>query len=379
MRHAGMTNDAGYPSPASVSRDRLSVLRSQVLRSVVDGAADGPGELIAEAIGLSIDAFVASGANVGEAVTKVAPLLDKIGSREAHRHADPSRIHQSFKMANVAVQRGLVPVVGDLMTQDVLMQLRQDLMTYLAQLHKIAAAGFDRTFRLVSLTHDERLAQLRAIVFMGASPRNLGHLASAIGIEPGQRVTPLISIGHQLPEEIRNHPQVLLDDSGTMALLAVEWEPHLAEITFRGQAVLGPPATLAKCHDSVALARNAANLLREGTVIDDRLLVPSIDLLGELLVRGNQLLAELLIDKHLAPLEDLAPTRRLALAEILLLSLERGMPLNRIARELGIAAQTAHNRMNSLRVLLGNKLDDADERLELIVALRAALAGWRNI
>lgn len=378
MRHAGMTHDAGYPSPASVSRDRLSVLRSQVLRSVVDGAPDQTDEQIAEAISMSIEEFVASGANVAESVTKVAPLLDKIGSREARRRPDAGRLHQSFKMANVAVQRGLVHVVGDLITRDVLLELRQDLASYLAQLHKIAVTGFEQTQRLVSLSPEGQLAELRAIVFAGASPRFIDELATSLGVDLTQRVAPLISIHHELPEQIRNHPQVLVDNSGTMALLAVEWEPHLEHITFRSQAVLGPPSTIARCRDGVALARNAATLLREGTVIDPRPVVPSVDLLGDLLIRGNRLLTELLIDKHLAPLEDLNPARRLVLAEILLLSLERGMPLNRIARDLGIATQTAHNRMNALRLLLGDKLDDGDHRLEMMVALRAAMFRWRT-
>ena len=378
MRQLGLTHDACYPSPASVSRERLGVLRTQVAQSIVDGAAERPGTLVGEVIGTAIDAFVTSRANVGEAVTQVAPLLDKIGSREAHRHSDASRLHQSFKLANVAVQRGLAQVVGDLMTHDALMQLRQDLMAYLAQLHKIAIAGFDRTHRLVSLSHEERLAELRGIVFRGASIRDVDQLAATIGFDPDQRVTAIISVRHQLPPEILEHPQVLIDETGTMALLAEEWEPHLPAVAFRGQVVLGPPSIVATCHEGVVLARNAATLLREGTVVDDRIVVPSIDLLGELLVRGNRLLAELLIDKHLSPLETLAPARRMALAQILLISLERGLPLNRIARELGIAAQTAHNRMNALRSLLGAKLDDADQRLELIVALRAALLRWKK-
>lgn len=377
MSQVGSTHDASrYPSPASVSQDRLKILRSQVARSVVDGDAEGPGALIGDAIGVAIDAFVASRANVGEAVRQVAPLLDKIGCREALRHPDASRLHHSFKLANVAVQRGLMQVVGELMTHDTLMQLRQDLMIYLAQLHKIATAGYDRTFRFVSLTHDERLAELRAIVFLGAAPRDVDQLAATIGVDPGQRVTPIVSVQHVLPDEILNHPQVLIDNSRTMALLAEEWEPHLAAVPFHGQIVLGPPSTVAKCHDGVALTRNAATLLREGTVVDARTVVPSIDLLGELLVRGNRLLAELLVEKHLAPMETLAPARRLVLAEILLVSLERGIPMNRVARDLGIAAQTAHNRMNALRGMLGTKLEDSDQRLELIVALRAALSRW---
>lgn len=377
MRQLGLTHDASYPAPATVSRDRLSILRTQVARSVVNGADAGPGELIGEAVRASIEAFVASRANVGEAVTHVAPLLDKVGCREAHRHPDATRLHQSFKMANVAVQRGLVQVVGDLMTHDVLMQLRQDLMSYLAQLHKVAMAGYERTARLLALTPEDRLTELRAIAFRGASPRDVDQLGATIGFNPGQRVTPIISVRGRLPEEIHNHPQALIDDSGTMALLAEEWGRLLPAMTFEGQVVLGPSSTIGKSHEGVALARNAATLLREGTVSDARNVVPSVDLLGELLVRGNRLLAELLVDKHLSPLEALAPPRRLALAEILLISLERGIPLNRIARELGIAAQTAHNRMNSLRTLLGDKLDDADQRLELIVAVRAALNRWK--
>lgn len=376
MRQLGLTHDASYPEPASVSRERLSILSDQVLRSLRDGADEGPATLIDEAVRASVEAFVTSGAHIGEAVREVSALVDKIGCREAYRSSDASRLHESFQQANVAVQRGLDLAVGDIMTNDVMMLLRQDLMGYLAQLHKVAIAGFERTSRLMGLNDEDRLVELRSIVFRGTSARDVDQLASTIGFDPGQRVMAIISVRHELPASICNHPQILVDESRTMALMAEEWTSHLSSIPFRGQVVLGPAATVVRSFEGVALARNASALLRDGTVVDDRIIVPSIDLLGELLVRGNRLLAELLIDKHLSPLEALPPGRRLALAQILLISLERSQSVNRIARDLGLAAQTAHNRMNSLRSMLGPKLDDADQRLELIVAVRAALNRW---
>jgi hypothetical protein len=103
-----------------------------------------------------------------------------------------------------------------------------------------------------------------------------------------------------------------------------------------------------------------------------------LDLLGDLVVNGSQLLAELAIDKHLGRLGTLTPSRRLALAELTLGALEAGTSLDQVARQLGIPRQTAHSRMKTVRKIFGDALHDPTQRLELIVALRAVLPRWRG-
>lgn len=376
MNNRGDSHLADYPEPSHLSRQRLNVLRARVTKSVVGSSPGATAGLINELIQTAIEAFICSRGDVHGAVKKVAPLAHRAGVREASRHPDPSRIDQSFKLASVAVQRGLPIVVGDLMTRDSLQKLRQDLAAFMNQLYRIARAGFDRTIRVAAMSQDDCLAELRAVAFKGAAARDVDQMAAAAGLDPSARFVSVVAVYAPLPDSLREHPQTLMDDSSMQALIPEDWDQSIVAEVTQTQVVLGPPSALGKAYEGVVLTSSAASILRDGAVLTTRDVIPSTDLLGELLVRGNPLLADLLVEKHLWPLESLPVQRRMALSEMLLLSLERGLPLNRVARDLGIASQTAHNRMKALRNLLGDKIDDADQRLELIVALRSARFRW---
>lgn len=376
MSNLGDSHLTDYPEPSHLSRHRLNILCERVSRSVVGSASGSTVALISEVIRSSVEAFVTSRGDVQRAVRQVAPLLHQVGIREAYRHPDSSRLEKSFQLASIAVQRGLPLVVGDLVTRDSLRTLRQDLAAYMNQLYRIARAGFDRTIRVTAMSQEDRLAELRAVAFRGASSPDTDHLAAAAGLDPKLLFTPIVAVHSALPVAIREHPHALVDDNAMQALIPDAWDLNTIAQAVQTQVVLGPPATLTKAYEGVVLTGNAASILRDGAVLDTRSVVPSTDLLGELLVRGNPLLAELLVTKHLSSMEDLPLSRRMALSEMLLVSLERGLPLNRVARELGVASQTAHNRMKALRQILGDKIDDADQRLELIVALRSARNRW---
>lgn len=378
MNHVGSPHLADYPEPSRVPRQQLDVLCGRIIGSVVDTSRASRSDLVDQVVRASVEAFVVSQGDMHRAVGQVAPLLYRLGAREAHRRSDCTRLEHSFQTAHVAVQRGLSRVTGGLITNDTLVQLRQDLVIYLGQLRIVACTGYHRTSQVLNMSQEERLAALHAIAFNGAAAQDVDQLTVSAGFDPSQRYVSVIAVHAMLPEAIRNHPHTLVDDTSTQALIPENWNMDIVARALVAQVVLGPPSTLPMAHEGVALARNAAALLREGTVVDGRIIVPSTDLLGELLVRGNRLLTELLVEKHLSEVEKLAPARRLDLGEILLLSLERGVPLNRVARELGLAGQTAHNRMKALRVLFGDKIDDADQRLEMIVALRSALERWRK-
>ncbi len=354
------------------------MLCGRVSSSIVDPSHSREAVLIAEVVRASIESFVASRGDLVTAVSDVAPLVHQAGVREGRRHPDPSRLDRSFQLAHVAVQRGLPLVVGELVTQDALTRLREDLMAYVTDLHRTARAGFERTARIQAMNQEQRLGPLRACAFHGHSVTDLDEIAGAAGFDPARPLAPIVSVEISLPVEIREHHEAIASEDGFEALVPEHWSLEAFANLLTGQVVMGPSVPLAGSHESITLARNAAALLRDGSVEDDRIIVPSTDLLGELLLRGNRLLGDLLIDKHLGPLERLSAGRRRVLVDVLLLSLERGLPVNRIARELGIAAQTAHNRMKLLRSLLGDKLDDADQRLELLVAVRAATGRWKK-
>lgn len=220
------------------------------------------------------------------------------------------------------------------------------------------------------------LANLRAIAFRGAPPRDVDEMASIAGLDPDIKYVPVVAVRSPLPPSLHRQPNTLVDKDGMQALVPDAWDLGSMAQLFQTQVVLGPASTLTKAHQGVVLTGSAATILRDGSVPDTRAVVPSTDLLAELLVRGNPLLAELLVTKHLQSMELLPLKRRMALSELLLLSLERGLPVNRVARDIGLPSQTAHNRMKALREILGEKLDNPDERLELMVAVRYARHRW---
>lgn len=373
-QHASM-----YPEPNHVPQQRLKVLGERVAQSIADTTPEAANHFVDAVIRTAIDTFVSNRGHVAQSVRQLAPLALQVGIREATESADHTRLEDAFKVANAAVQRGLPLVVGDMITRDALQHLRQDLVRYISQLYRIARNGYERTSKVVAMSQEERLTLLRAAIFNGATVVDIEQVAAVAGFNAKGRYWPLIAVHGELSESTRNLNDVLVSSDGSKALVPESREIREDAGAKATQVVYGPPTTLRGAHEAVVLASKAAALLHNDVASDQRRVVPVDDLLSELLVRGNPLLTDLLVRKHLAVMEELPVRRRLELSEMLLLSLERGIPLNRVARDLGIASQTAHNRMKSLRQLLGDKLDDADQRLELIVALRVARERWAGM
>lgn len=365
-----------YPEPSHLSRERLETLCTRVSHSISGSASEN--SALTRVIAESVDAFITHRGDVKQAVTCVGPTMFEIGVNEANRRKDNSRLGQWFQAASAATQHSLLIVVGDLVNKDVLQRLRQDLSIYLQHLHGIAQLGYERTTKVANMPQDQRLAKLREATFRGAPSRVVEQLASAAGIDPSISYTPIVAVKGKLAVGTASHSNTLVDVSGTQALVPSGWPPIATARITKTQVVAGPPVLLSEAFQAVSLTGNAATILRDGSVPDPRPVVPSSDLLGELLVRGIPLLAEMLVKKHLAALVAMGYERRMALSDILLVSLERGLPLNQVAREKGLATQTAHNRMKALRDVLGDKLDDGDQRLEMIVALRSARRRWEQ-
>lgn len=373
-----MTNrqNPDYPDPSRLSRERLDTLCSRVSHSI-SGSTTG-NTTLNQVIADSVEAFITHRGDVKQAVSCVGPVMFEIGVTEANRRNDSARLGEWFQAASAASQHSLSIVVGDLVNKDVLQQLRQDLSVYLHHLQGIALLGYERTTRVANMPQDQRLAELREATFRGAPSRIVDQLASAAGMDPSIPYMAVVAIRGNLAVGTASHPNTLVDLNGAQALVPAHWTPKALARIVKTQVVTGPPIPLAEAFQAVSLTGNAATILRDGSVPDPRAVVPSSDLLGELLVRGIPLLADMLVEKHLGPLIAMAYERRMALSDILLVSLERGLPLNGVAREKGLATQTAHNRMKVLRDALGDKLDDGDQRLEMIVALRSARRQWEK-
>jgi DNA-binding PucR family transcriptional regulator len=94
------------------------------------------------------------------------------------------------------------------------------------------------------------------------------------------------------------------------------------------------------------------------------------DHLTEIVLRRGQDALGRLGRLRLAPLSEIAVSRRKALADTLLTWLQT-RSISQTADQLHIHRQTARYRMNQLRAMFGPALDDPDIRFELELALRA--------
>jgi hypothetical protein len=136
-------------------------------------------------------------------------------------------------------------------------------------------------------------------------------------------------------------------------------------------AALGPTVTLGRAPHSLARARAAHALVGEGRLATTGLAVADEHLPALLLHGGDASLAADLATRALAPLEDLRPGPRARLTETLRAWLDHPGQVQRVAGELHVHPQTVRYRLAQLRELFGERLEDAETRFELALALRA--------
>jgi hypothetical protein len=124
-----------------------------------------------------------------------------------------------------------------------------------------------------------------------------------------------------------------------------------------------------------AAARSASRALAMLALVRDGRIAGPFSLAREhmpaLLVAADPELARDLASERLAPLADLAPGPRQRLEQTLRAWLDHQGRLQPIAAALHVHPQTVRYRVAQLRELFGERLEDADARFELALALRA--------
>jgi PucR C-terminal helix-turn-helix domain len=162
--------------------------------------------------------------------------------------------------------------------------------------------------------------------------------------------------------------------------LAIAWVPDPQAPGRRAQlesaldgapAALGPAVATERAALSLVRARAAHALALDGRVDDGPLVVADEHLPALLLHGGDGALATDLAARALAPLDDLRPGARARLRTTLRAWLDHPGQVTRVAGELHVHPQTVRYRVAQLRELFGERLEDADARFELALALRA--------
>jgi hypothetical protein len=137
-----------------------------------------------------------------------------------------------------------------------------------------------------------------------------------------------------------------------------------------GPLALGPAAAPGELAESWSLARAALRAALAGALPSSGLLRAE-DHLGALLLFQGGSLAGLIAGRRLGALDALTAKARARMLETALAFVRGQGNAVAVADRLGIHPQTARYRINRLRELLGDQLDDPDARFEIEVALRA--------
>jgi hypothetical protein len=134
-------------------------------------------------------------------------------------------------------------------------------------------------------------------------------------------------------------------------------------------AALGPTVALAASARSVEHAQRALDLNAAGLLADDGLIVAE-DHIAELVLQADPVLAREFACARLAPLAELRPGPRERLTVSLAAWLDCQGRVDETARTLDVHSQTVRYRLNQLREVFGDALDDPGARFELALALR---------
>ncbi|ALG15370.1 PucR family transcriptional regulator [Kibdelosporangium phytohabitans] len=178
---------------------------------------------------------------------------------------------------------------------------------------------------------------------------------------------------HQLPATALG-PEVLVDlESAEPCLVVAAPEIHVPRLAaeLRGRrAAIGPISPLPDARHSLRCARTALTMVQRGA-LPQQPITWCRDHLSTLLLLSDEFLAAQLVRRALAPFEELTEKQRDRLTATLHVWLGTSGSINDIAGKLDIHPQTVRYRIHQLTELLGDRLNNPAERLNLEIALRA--------
>ncbi|HWC22703.1 MAG TPA: helix-turn-helix domain-containing protein [Flexivirga sp.] len=169
----------------------------------------------------------------------------------------------------------------------------------------------------------------------------------------------------------RLDPEWLVVHVGDVVGWLVPWvagiEARLQRALGDVPAVVGPPVPVTDVRRSMRVARSARRLQDAGALPNRMIFVP--EHIDTMLVHRNPELLAALRFRVLAPLDPLPESTRERLVETLTSWLRHFGSRREVAEELHIHPQTVRYRLDQLREIFGEALDDPAQRAQLFLAL----------
>lgn len=358
---------------ASLNEDLIDSLVAEVVFAAVGD--DASMSAVTDVVASAVEAFLEANGIADVAARKVGRQLRQLGVGVLAAETDLQELTRAFERVNVAAVQAAHHLFRPHLDHDRLIDVLSNIAEYLSLLYLHARHGLSESHRLRELDDARREEELRRALFHTAEPIDV--LANLVGRDLRTPYVAVVSVGGPLPDTVLENPDTIVGNRAEAVIppVLLEEPQVLAGIQYR--MVAGPAVPLESVPEAVELTRRAARLLATGTVTHPGPIVPCGDMIGFLAIAGSPLLNELAAHKHLAPMLTLRKAQRLDYAQLLLLWLERGQPLAQIANLLSVPSQTVHHRFTVIRQLYGERLDDPNTRLEILVALRHVLPRWR--
>lgn len=340
--------------------------------------------LLARIVRRGLAAFLDHSGRPVAAAEQVAPLAVQLGSREA---SCGRSLEDRFTPALELVASTVAAHAPRLLERHpakhaTLQQVREDLTIFLDRLHQLARRGFEERRSLVRLSPAEAHHELRHLLFApDDSPvdeHRVQVLLRGSGLQYGGGAAAVVAVGSTLQLD-QQREGMLRGIDGRETVLSGSLADRLDRTVsqHRGTAVVGPIVEPSQLRSALLFTRRAARILATRPNRPAGL-VQATDLLAEIVMQPDTFTGDLLVRKHCGPLVVQNPGRRLDLAELLLHWLESGKRAHDLAGDLLLPTPTLYHRLAKLREMYGAKLENEHDRVELALALRHALPGWRE-
>ena len=307
-------------------------------------------------------------------------LYAELGRGEAREGRSLEALLAAYRIgARVAWRRAAARARELQLDDETLALLAESIFAYIDELSAASAEGFAREQSAAAGEADRRRAALARLLIRHppADPAEIELAARDAGMELPDRFAAVVWAPRQDDRTASWLPLgslAVADGELSYALVPDPDAPmRRAEISRafgRRTAALGPSVRWQEAARSALRATEVHRLVAGGTIAAQGLVRAEDHLTTLLIERDPSLLSEL-AERRLAPLTEAGASARGRLLETLEAWLEHHGSVPDVARALHVHPQTVRYRLNQLRDLFGDDLDDPDARFELMVVTRA--------
>ena len=386
---AGLALD---PAAADAMRRQLPAVAEQTVRAVLaevpayaDALSDEMGASIERAVGTALAGFVQLAghrrvADAGAPLQPVRAAAYELGRGEAREGRTLDGLLAAYRvgarvawreLARIAVQQGLAaPAVA---------RFAELVFAYIDELSAASVAGYADEHATSGRVRQGLLERLAQQLLAGAAPEALATAAERADWMAPTTLTAVLLPSAEVAGALAMLDQrtlVLSEDLGAVLLVPDAHGARRAAVlrVLDGRhAIVGPPRPWTAVQASHRRAVRAGELASASA--DGLRSVDTEARLGALILHADEEALADLRERALAPLAELRPAVRERLEATLRAWLLHQGRREAVAADLMVHPQTVRYRMTQLRDLFGERLQDPDAVLELVIALADSRIG----